>query len=95
MLHDDASATTIFSAMQHCNITNIAATLFRMVATLFQYSNAVLRETLSLRMVLCSITFRENHKEKRPNRLFSMRTQVVCQYEFDTLIQVVKGSLLC
>ena len=34
------SATTIFSAMQHYNI---AATLFRMVATLFQHSNAVLR----------------------------------------------------
>ena len=34
------SATRIFSEMQHYNI---AATLFRMVATLFQHSNAVLR----------------------------------------------------
>ena len=34
------STTTIFSAMQHYNI---AATLFRMVATLFQHSNTVLR----------------------------------------------------
>ena len=34
------SATTMFSAMQNYNI---AATLFRMVATLFQHSNAVLR----------------------------------------------------
>ena len=54
------STTTIFSAMQHYNI---ARTLFRMVATLFQQSNAVLREKLSLRIVSCSITFRANHKE--------------------------------
>ena len=78
------SATTIFSAMQHYNIS----------AALFRHSNAVLREKLSLRIVSCGITFRANHKESRPKRLFFMRTQVVCQYEFDTLIQVVKGSRL-
>ena len=36
----DYSQTTIYSATQRCNIV---ATLFRMVITLFQYCNAVLR----------------------------------------------------
>ena len=38
--HTRRSATTIFSATQHCNIV---ATLFWMVTTLFQHCNAVLR----------------------------------------------------
>ena len=36
----DDSQTTIYSATQRCNIV---ATLFRMVITLLQYCNAVLR----------------------------------------------------
>ena len=40
-----------FSATQRCNIV---ATSFRMVTTLFQYCNAVLR------IVPCNITFRQH-----------------------------------
>ena len=47
-----------FSATQRCII---AATLFRMVATLFQYCNAVLCYKSWLRIVPCYITFRNCH----------------------------------
>ena len=47
-------ATTIFSATQRCNIV---ATLFRMLTTLFQHCNDVLRKKSSRRIVLCNITF--------------------------------------
>ena len=50
-------ATTIFSATQRCNII---ATLFRMVTTLFQHCNAVLRQKSSLRIVPCKITCVKN-----------------------------------
>ena len=50
-------ATTIFSATQRCNII---ATLFRMVSTLFQHCNAVLRQKSSLRIVPCKITYVRN-----------------------------------
>ena len=43
----------IFSATQRCNIV---ATLFRIVTTLFQHCNAVLRKESSLRIVSCNIT---------------------------------------
>ena len=46
-------ATTIFSTTHH---SNIFATLFRMVATLFQHCYAVMRKKSSLRIVLCNIT---------------------------------------
>ena len=43
----------IFSATQRCNIL---ATLFRIVTTLFQHCNAVLRKESSFRIVSCNIT---------------------------------------
>ena len=46
-------ATTTFRATQHYSIV---ATLFRMVATLFQYCNGMLRWKLSLQIVSCNIT---------------------------------------
>ena len=49
-------AMTIFSATQHYNIV---ATCFRMIATLFQHCHAVLRSKSSLRIVTCTITFRQ------------------------------------
>ena len=54
--------TTIFSATQRCIIV---ATLFRMAATLFQYCNAVLRQTSSLRIVPCNITFKQLRRRRR------------------------------
>ena len=48
--------TTIFSAIQRCIIV---APLFRMVAALFQYCNAVLLEKSSLRIVPCNISFKQ------------------------------------
>ena len=45
-------ATTILSATQRCNIV---ATLFRIVTTLFQHCNAVLRKKSSLPIVPCNI----------------------------------------
>ena len=51
-------ATTIFSAAQLCSIV---ATLFRIVTTLFQHCNAVLRWKSSLLSVLCNITFSEQN----------------------------------
>ena len=48
-------ATMIFSATQRCIIV---VTLFRMVATLFQYCKVVLRKKLSLRIVPRKITLR-------------------------------------
>ena len=48
--------TMIFSAT-HCCV--IVATLFRMVATLFQYCNAVLHLKSSLRIIPCNITFND------------------------------------
>ena len=48
--------TTIFSETQSCNIV---ATLFRMVTTLFQHCDVVLRWKSSLRIVPCNITFRK------------------------------------
>ena len=47
-------ATTIFSATLGCNIV---ATLFQIVATLFQHCNDVLRWKWSLRIVPCNVTF--------------------------------------
>ena len=46
----------IFSATQCCIIV---ATLFRMVATLFQYCNAVLHLKSSLQIIPCNITFND------------------------------------
>ena len=48
-------AMTIFSATQHYSIV---ATLFRMVATLFQHCNAVLRWKSSLYLVSCNMIFK-------------------------------------
>ena len=48
-------ATTIFNATHQ---SNIVATLFRMVATLCQHCNTVLRQKSSLRIVPCSIPFK-------------------------------------
>ena len=52
-------AATIFSATPRCNIV---ATLFRLVATFFQYCNAVLRLKSSLRIVPCNTTFRQRER---------------------------------
>ena len=53
--HTRRSATTIFSATQHCNIV---ATFFWMVTTLFHHCNAVLRQKSSMRIVLCKISIK-------------------------------------
>ena len=55
-----------FSATQHCIIVE---TLFRMAATLFQYCNAVLRQTSSLRIVPCNITFKQLRRRRRQRQL--------------------------
>ena len=44
LIQTSLTATTIFSATQHCNIV---ATWFKMVATLFRHCNAVLRKNPS------------------------------------------------
>ena len=54
--HTGRFATTIFNATHPCNIV---ATLFRMVATLFQHCYAVLRKKSALRIVPCNIAFRQ------------------------------------
>ena len=60
-------ATTIFSATQSCNIV---ATLFRMVTTLLQHCNAVLRLKSSLRnrIVQCNITLSDSERQRRGDR---------------------------
>ena len=64
MLHETI-ATTILSATQRCNI---AATLFRMVTTLFQHCNAVLPQKWSSRIVPCNITLRSYDADCNNNR---------------------------
>ena len=64
MLHETI-ATTILSATQRCNI---AATLFRMVTTLFQHCNAVLPQKSSSRIVPCNITLRSYDADCNNNR---------------------------
>ena len=51
--------TTIFSATEGCNIVPI---LFRIVTTLFQHCNAVLRWKSSLPIVPCNITFKQHRR---------------------------------
>ena len=45
--------------LAQCKRGNTAATLFRMVTTLFQHSNVVLRKKWSLRIVPCNTTGKE------------------------------------
>ena len=49
-------ATTIFSTTQHCNVGTM---LEKFETTSQQCCNAVLRQTLSLRIVSCNIALRK------------------------------------
>ena len=68
-----------------------------MVATLFQHSNTVLREKLSMRIVSFQTLPLEEITKSKGLSDFSQRERklTVCQYEFDTIIQVIRGSRGC
>ena len=83
-------ATTIFNAIQHFNIV---ATLFRMVTTLFQHFNAVLRQLLSL----CNVIFKSwrqtlevRNYPPKPKIKYSEKTSGKISYK--TVINILRTS---